>query len=351
MRQALVSWIKAAAFSLLMVLPGIGAAASFDCSKAGTRAEKMICADSKLSGLDERLSEVFQKAVKQSAGQEIKLRQKRWISEERDRCRDVACMSAAYKKRIAQLESVDAAADEVMRIIIDTPKSGWRNSYGEEVLYTQKVSYPPSSVETQEEQSKSAVIEGRVTMASPDDADPFKLIVNGIPMPLRVENGAFSRPYSFSAGSNNVEVRSPDGSSTARVQFYEAYAEKIKPKIRVILSWSTDHTDLDLHMVTPDGEHCFYGNRVLKNGGALDVDVTTGYGPEIFATPTGLEGTYLIFVNYYGGAAKGESEGDLTVATVSVILNENTADEKVQTFTVPVRDPGELYLVDQFVYP
>ena len=103
-------------------------------------------------------------------------------------------------------------------------------------------------------------------------------------------------------------------------------------------------------MVTPDGEHCFYGNRVLKNGGALDVDVTTGYGPEIFATPASLEGTYLVFVNYYGGP-EGGSEEVLTVATISVILNENTADEKVQTFTVPVRKPGELYLVDQFVYP
>lgn len=352
MRQALARWIKAAApaFGLLMVLPGIGAAASFDCSKAGTRTEKMICADSELSGLDERLSEVFQKAVKQSASQENRLQQKRWMSEERDRCRDSACISATYKRRIAQLESAVARTDEVKRIIIDTPKSGWRNSCGERVLYTQKVSYPASSVGTQEEQSSSAVIGGRVTTVNPNDTAPFKLIVNGIPMPLRVENGAFSRPYSFSAGSNNVEIRSPDGSSTARVQFYEAYAEKIKPKIRVILSWNTNSTDLDLHVITPDGKHCFYGNRVLENGGALDVDVTTGYGPEIFATPVGLEGTYLVFVNYYGGP-KEAGEEDLTVATISVVLNENTADEKAQTFTVPIRDPGELYLVDQFVYP
>ena len=75
------------------------------------------------------------------------------------------------------------------------------------------------------------------------------------------------------------------------MQFYAAYAEKTQPKIRIVLSWNTDNTDLDLHVLTPDGEHCFYGNRVLNNGGALDVDVTTGYGPEIFATPTPLEGT------------------------------------------------------------
>jgi len=354
MKQALIRWIKAAApvLSLLMALPGVGAAASFDCSKAGTRIEKMVCANPELSGLDERLNDIYQKTVKRSAGQAKDLQQaeQRWMSAERDKCRNAACLSAVYKKRITELEAIVAKMDQVMKIIIDTPKNGWRNSRGEQVLYTQKVSYPASSVETQEEQSRLAVIEGRVTGANPEDKDPFRLIVNGIPMPLRVENGTFSRPYSFPTGSNNLEVRSPDGSAVTRVQFYEAYAEKIKPKIRVILSWDTDGTDLDLHVVTPDGRHCFYGDRVLENGGALDVDVTTGYGPEIFSTPAGLEGAYLVFVNYYGGPEDKKEEG-LTVATVSVVLNENTADEKVQTFVVPMRYPGELCLVDQFVYP
>ena len=308
MKQALIGFMKAvAALSFLMVLPGTCAAASFDCSKARTPAEKMICANSELSGMDERLNTLFQKAMKQSAGRakEVQQAEQQWMSQERNKCGNVACLSAAYKKRIAELEAVLARTDDVMKIIIDTPKSGWRNSYGEQVLYTQQVRYPASSVETQEGQSSSAVIEGRVTGAAPEKTDPFKLIVNGIPMPLRVENGEFSRPYSFGPGSNNVEVRSPDGSSTARVQFYEAYAEKIKPKIRVVLSWDTDGTDLDLHMVTPDGKHCFYGNRVLENGGTLDVDVTTGYGPEIFSSPAALEGTYMIFVNYYGGPEGG----------------------------------------------
>lgn len=351
MKHGLVKFIRAAGpvLGLLLVLPGLGFSASFDCSKAGTAAEKMICANSELSRMDEQLSRIFQQALEQSPGEgkELKQAEQQWISKERDKCRNVACLSAAYKKRTTELEAVLAKTKEVRKIIIDTPKSGWRNSFGERIIYTQQVNYPASSVETQEEQSRLAVIEGRVTGADQNDKEPYKLIVNGIPMPLRVENGAFSRPYSFGPGSNNVEVRSPDGSSGARVQFYEAYAGKTKPKIRVVLSWDTDETDLDLHVVTPDGKHCFYGNRVLENGGALDVDVTTGYGPEIFSSPVAQEGEYLIYVNYYGG----QKEDELTVATVSVVLNENTADEKVQTFTVPMRNPGELYLVDEFVYP
>lgn len=67
-------------------------------------------------------------------------------------------------------------------------------------------------------------------------------------------------------------------------------------------------------MVTPDGGHSYYGNRVLNNGGALDVDVTTGYGPEIFSSPSPQNGTYLVYLNYYGG----ESDKVMTTATLTI---------------------------------
>ncbi len=67
------------------------------------------------------------------------------------------------------------------------------------------------------------------------------------------------------------------------MQFFEAHAGRPQARLRVVLSWDSDGTDLDLHVVSPDGVHVFYGNRVGANGGALDVDVTTGFGPEIYA--------------------------------------------------------------------
>ena len=36
------------------------------------------------------------------------------------------------------------------------------------------------------------------------------------------------------------------------------------------------------------------GDRVAPNGAALDVDVTTGYGPEIFAMPAPIKGQRVI---------------------------------------------------------
>lgn len=233
------------------------------------------------------------------------------------------------------------------QVSIESPKSGWRNSAGKEEQYSQTVNYPASSVSMQDGQAETAQIRGRI--AGADKNKPAKLIVNGIAMPIQLqEDGSFARPYSFGNGSNSVEVRSPDGRSRARTQFYDGYTGKTKSRLRVVLSWDSPGTDVDLHVVTPNGGHSWYGNRILPDGSGLDVDVTTGYGPEIYSSPAPEKGNYHVYVNYYGGNSEQQV---ITVATVSIITNENTPSEKQQTFMVPLRAAGELTLVKSFVYP
>ena len=233
------------------------------------------------------------------------------------------------------------------QVSIDNPGGGWRNSAGAREEYTQEVNYPASSVNLRPGQSASGQIRGRIAGAA--KGKPATLVVNGIAMPLQIdENGGFGRPYAFGRGSNSVEVRSPDGKVRARSQVYDTYVGKTQARLRVVLSWDSPGTDLDLHVVAPDGGHSWYGERVMKNGGALDVDVTTGYGPEIFSSAAPGKGNYHVYVNYYGS---GEQTGVLTIAQVAIIANENTPNEKQQVFRVPMRSPGELTLVKSFVYP
>lgn len=234
-------------------------------------------------------------------------------------------------------------------IHFDAPVGGYVDSGGDtSSQYLQDVHYPASSVNTPDNQSLKSLIKGHVKNA-PKSKQPYTVIVNGVAMPLKVDDGGeFSRPYAFGKGSNNVEIRSPKRDRKKSVQFYDSYTQKTQAKIRVVLSWDTDGTDLDLHLITPDGKHCFYGDRVLPNGGALDVDVTTGYGPEIFSLPSAMRGNYHVYVNYYGS---GEQSGVITIAQVAIIFNENTPDEKQQVFQVPLRKSGEVMLIKSFVYP
>jgi uncharacterized protein YfaP (DUF2135 family) len=251
---------------------------------------------------------------------------------------------------VASAQQAPAAAASAPQIRFSAPVNGWRYSAGKTDRYTQEVHYPAAAVNTPEGQDASALIAGDIRGRPKADngrAPPATLIVNGVAMPQRVDaDGHFSRPYAFGAGSNSVELR--DGGADRRVQFYENYPGRAQPRLRVVLAWDTDGTDLDLHVVAPDGQHAWYGDRVVPDGGALDVDVTTGYGPEIYSNATPPPGTYLVYVNYYGS---GDNNQILTVATITVITDENTPDEKRQSFVVPMRKAGELTEVASFALP
>ncbi|MCI0993385.1 YfaP family protein [Pseudomonas corrugata] len=254
-------------------------------------------------------------------------------------------------------------------IKLDTPIGGWRSGApgGEGENFSQTVNYPASSVNTPQGQANTARITGQIKAMPKDSNDPGKLIVNGVALPLKLdEEGRFDRPFSFPNGSNSVEVRSPDGQHRHRTQFLNTSGGATPAKLRVLLTWDSDGTDLDLHVITPDGAHIWYGDRVAPNGAVLDVDVTTGYGPEIFAMPAPIKGQYQVYLNYYGGGYRsvsddeegdGESSGGqdavqaLTTAQVTVITEEGTPSEKMETFVVPMRAVGELTLVKSFSYP
>ena len=243
------------------------------------------------------------------------------------------------------------ASSAMAQVNLEAPRGGWKHSGGGTAQHMQTVNYPASRVNSGGQRysgdgfEMGAAIRGQILNAP--KKTPQLLVVNGIAMPLSVdEQGHFARPYSFPPGSNNVEVRSSDKKFVRRVNFYDANPNRQRIGLRVVLAWDTDMTDLDLHLVSPDGQHVFYGNRVAPNGGALDVDVTGGYGPEIYAIPSPPPGLWQIYVNYYGGG-----DGEMTTAQIALISNEGTLDEKQQSFRVPMRRPGELTLIKSFMYP
>src|SRR5215831_2287696 len=80
-------------------------AASFDCAKASTAVEKLICSDAKLSELDGRLAAAYRRALATPAvAQRVKQDQRVWLAD-RNRCADAACLTNAYQRRLASLEA------------------------------------------------------------------------------------------------------------------------------------------------------------------------------------------------------------------------------------------------------
>jgi hypothetical protein len=120
--------------------------------------------------------------------------------------------------------------------------------------------------------------------------------------------------------------------------------EKIDPSkaqadLRVTISWNTDATDVDLWVIEPDGEKCFYQHNKTKSGGELSQDMTQGYGPERYQVKKALKGTYRIIVNYFNANPNllaGETHVNVTVTKFA-----GTPQETSERHTVILRQNKE----------
>lgn len=100
-------WVAAAMFGCLMLAVS-AQGASFDCGKAGTKVEHLICDNLVISELDSKLGQDFQ-VVLGKANAEQKRRviaeQKHWLKFTRDVCEKITCLKHAYWSRQAALET------------------------------------------------------------------------------------------------------------------------------------------------------------------------------------------------------------------------------------------------------
>jgi uncharacterized protein YfaP (DUF2135 family) len=241
---------------------------------------------------------------------------------------------------------------------LKTPAGGWHAHGLLEDVDQPAVAYPYNLIDRGAQKGR-ALIRGRLQSmkqaeakgATPRQAPPpHTLVVNGNPMPLYAgPDGEFVRPYAFGPGSNSVEVRTPDGKPVRRTQFLETRSSGAKAAMRVILAWDDNQAEVDLHVITPDGQHAFWASPVLQGGGGLDVDSVDGAGPEMFSLTQPRKGGYHFYVNYWGNFGEGGYHFDETtrrkpVVTVRMTLvqHENTPSEKRETFVVPLRKIGDL---------
>ncbi|MGN7100311.1 lysozyme inhibitor LprI family protein [Ralstonia holmesii] len=91
--------------ALLMLGGAAFAAPSFDCSKASSKVEKLICSDKNLSDTDAMLAEDYKALLATTDDKGVRQRQLTWLKTVRNACNDVACLQKAY----------DARGDELMR--------------------------------------------------------------------------------------------------------------------------------------------------------------------------------------------------------------------------------------------
>lgn len=110
MQKMLISLVVCIALSIhLYAQSPQEAKPSFDCAKATTKVEKMICEDSsgELQNLDRQISQIYQDTktkLDKNAKKALLDSQKSWLKT-RERCESKECLKESLQSRIKELQS------------------------------------------------------------------------------------------------------------------------------------------------------------------------------------------------------------------------------------------------------
>ncbi len=165
------------------------------------------------------------------------------------------------------------------------------------------------------------------------------LRVNGSAQGLMVDAAGFSSEVVLRSGDNQIRV-AVDGVDGARgCAERTIHSSTPRTSISATLTWNLDQADLDLYVTQPDGETSYYSNKTTMIGGELDVDNTSGRGPENYYLSAAEgdmvpPGTYAIRVHYYADHRDGpETHTRAATWRVVLLVNEGTPAERRKFFS------------------
>ena len=110
--------------------------------------------------------------------------------------------------------------------------------------------------------------------------------------------------------------------------------------IRIILTWDTDQTDMDLWVTEPTGEKCDYSHNRTAIGAMMSPDFTNGYGPEEYLLRRAHAGKYTIQANFFG--SRSQALTGPTTAQATVITDFGRPTERRRTLTLRLSEEKDV---------
>jgi uncharacterized protein len=113
-------WIRLVVVAAICGAADAAGAQSFDCAKAQSRVEKLVCADRSLAELDEYLGRYYSASRAEIPGAASCLQsdQSQWLKTTRNACADGACLKAAYLNRLAELDPLQPGATALKNVAL-----------------------------------------------------------------------------------------------------------------------------------------------------------------------------------------------------------------------------------------
>lgn len=116
-------------------------------------------------------------------------------------------------------------------------------------------------------------------------------------------------------------------------KFDPKFMKNFESDLRIVVSWDSDNTDIDLMISEPSGEKIYYNNKCSLTGGILGYDIIDGYGPEEYIHKYAPKGKYSIYANYFAS----HEQRLIGAATITVIFYSNWGRSSQKSKTVTYR--------------
>jgi Ca-activated chloride channel family protein len=120
-------------------------------------------------------------------------------------------------------------------------------------------------------------------------------------------------------------------------------------ELRAVLSWDADNTDIDLHVVDPNGDEAYYGRQLTYQGGRMSNDFTGGYGPEEFSLRHAKPGTYTVRAKFYGH--RQQIVAPSTTLMLRLTTGFGTPQQKEHDVVLRLSGEGQTVTVGTFEVP
>jgi hypothetical protein len=135
---------------------------------------------------------------------------------------------------------------------------------------------------------------------------------------------------------NNLIALHGKGLNTGRID--KRLLRNLPVDVRVVLNWNMNDSDIDLWVIDPKGERCFYGNTLTAAGGRISDDFTQGYGPEQFMLKKAPKGRYKVMMNYFSDSQQ-KIAGPVTVLA-EIFTNYGRPNQQRRTIALQMKQDG-----------
>ncbi len=130
----------------------------------------------------------------------------------------------------------------------------------------------------------------------------------------------------------------------------DSLIQKLDVDVRVVLNWNMNDSDMDLWVIDPRGEKCFYSNKQSKIGARMSDDFTAGYGPEQFILKQAKKGKYKVMLHYYGDGQQKLAGAATIMAEIYTNFGRPNQERKLITLQMDKDENREGILVGEFEF-